>query len=110
MRWEVRKVYLYLVSLVTFIMLLMGIWTFIVGMIDLVYPGPAPDPCLEALQEPERGVIDLDEAKCAELKAHAVRQREVQRIKEIITSALFVVIVAPAYLYHWRQARRSEQT
>ncbi|HYG60531.1 MAG TPA: hypothetical protein VD902_20860 [Symbiobacteriaceae bacterium] len=110
MKWETRKVYLYLVSLITFIMLLVGSWTFIVGVLNVVFPGPPPDPCLEALRAPDQDAEALTPDKCEELRIYTREQFRVERTRMLITNGLFLIIVGPAYVYHWRQARRSEHT
>lgn len=108
MKWEIRRVYYYLVSLVTFIMLLIGAFAFIMVMLELIIPGPPPDPCLEALHMGVREAAAFTPERCQELQGIEWERRRVMQVRGLIANLLFLGLVGPAYFFHWRQARRSE--
>ncbi|HEY3368408.1 MAG TPA: hypothetical protein VGK74_25420 [Symbiobacteriaceae bacterium] len=106
MRWEPRKVYLYLVSLVTFIMTLFGVWNLINAGIDIAYPPRAYNPCIETRA---KDVPTPDPAQCEQIRQNQAAQMRANSVRSFIHSGAFLILVVPAYVYHWRLARRSEQ-
>jgi len=104
-KWSLRKAYLYLVSLVTFIMSLVGFWNLANNAVDLIWPAPTYWVCTptEGKELPE-----ADPQRCEEQRQLEEQRQRTLRLQGLAKSALFLVIVFPAYLYHWKEANRSE--
>lgn len=108
MKWSLRKAYLYLVSLVTFIMSLVGFWNLASNAVDLIWPAPSYWTCTPAAEKD--GEIDEDALRrCEEQRLEEERRQAVYRQQGLAKSAIFLLIVVPAYLYHWKQANRVEE-
>lgn len=106
MKWSLRKAYLYVVSLVTFIMSLVGFWNLASNAVDLIWPAPSYWTCA-----PADGKEALDEQAlrtCEEQQQLEERRQAIYRQQGLAKSAIFLVIVVPAYVYHWKQATRAE--
>lgn len=110
MKWEVRRLYFYVVSLVTLVMLLFGTWAMVMGLLEVLMPGPPPDPCLEAMKMGVKEITTLTAERCQELQVLEVERRRIMQIRGLIANVVFLGLVGPAYLHHWRQAKRSEPT
>lgn len=106
MKWELKKVYLYLVSLITFIMCLVGAWNLISSALDLLYPAPVYSACVKDPTSKEG--IALDPAACEQQQRDEQARQLAYRKISVAKNSIFLVIVVPAYWYHWRQARQSE--
>jgi hypothetical protein len=112
MRWEPKKVYLYLVSLVTFIMLLVGSWNLVNTIVEIAFPVDDHYVC-----PPHAGKdggrtepTEEDKQRCEEERERHKRNQQGWTKRRLIQNSLFLVIVVPAYLYHWRAARRADQS
>lgn len=106
MKWELKKVYLYLVSLITFIMCLVGSWNLVNSALDLLYPAPVYNSCLKDPAVKEGATIDP--ATCEKQQRDQEAWQLANRKISVAKNSIFLVIVVPAYWYHWRQARRAE--
>lgn len=91
-----KSLYLYAVCLVTLLVILFSTVALANSIMDALFPDPAyidayakienlPDPALLQQQEDNN-------------------QR--QALKNIFSTLLTILIAAPVYLYHWRQARK----
>lgn len=107
MKWSLRKAYLYVVSLVTFIMSLVGFWNLASNAVDLIWPAPSYWDC--AVIEGKETTDDMDLQICEEQRQIEERRQTIYRQQGLAKSALFLVIVVPAYLYHWKKANRVEE-
>lgn len=103
MKWSLRRVYLYLVSLITFIMVLVGFWNLASNAVDLIWPSPVYWVCTPT----EEGLPEKTQ-QCEEERQQEEERQRIYNLQGLAKSALFLVIVLPAYLYHWREANRTE--
>lgn len=110
MKWEPRKVYLYLVSLVTFIMVLIGSWQLVDTLVEIALPEPEISyPCPERPAPDSNSDAEKEKERCEAEQKRAQASRAVWQKRRLIQNGLFLAIVVPAYLYHWRAARKAEE-
>jgi hypothetical protein len=114
-RWNIRQVYLYLVSFATLMMLIVGTVQLIMGVVDLVYPDPTKGMGyydtkmrLSELQQKNPNINQEDfEKQLQEEKQNQEAAWHYQKIRSFINSLILVVVSLPFYLYHWRKIQRS---
>lgn len=115
MKWTIRKTYLYLISLITFIMSIVGFWTLTSNAVELLWPVPSyrlPCETLITLDYWDKELSEAErQAELARCEADAdldeARQLAYRR-QGLAKSFLFLLIVVPSFVYHWRQANRAE--
>lgn len=116
--WDIRTIYLYLVSFATLIMLIVGAVEFLRAMVDYLYPEPPyiPGP-VEMKERLERqvgpdGVVDeaLVQAQIEFEREQAEERQRVWRIRRTISSLALILVAAPIYLYHWRRIQAEQGT
>ncbi|TEB04588.1 hypothetical protein Psch_03348 [Pelotomaculum schinkii] len=113
-RWNIRQVYLYLVSFATLMMLIVGSVQLIMGVVDLVYPDPTKGMGyydtkirLSDMQQKYPNLTQEEfEKQLQEEKQNQEAAWRYQRIRRFINSLALVVVSLPFYLYHWRKIQR----
>ncbi len=118
MKWSVRSVYFYLVSLIMLITLVFGIANFINNVIDMFDPSarayidkPSQEIMVrERLRTQYPNATEDEIARWAQEEVEKqyedqVRQNLYWRWRRLIQSAVLIVIAYPIYRYHWRGAR-----
>lgn len=120
MRWSVRSVYFYLVSLIMLLTVVFGSVALVNAVIDLFEPGydsyyrGPVDPSREAYLRAElaRTYPELSEEEIRQMAAEQLQeemrlglQRETYwRIRRLVQSAMLILVAFPVYRYHWRRA------
>lgn len=114
-RWNIRQVYLYLVSFATLMMLIVGSVQLIMGVIDLIYPDPTKGMGyfydtkmrLSDLQKQYPNITqeELDK-QLQDEKLNQEASWRYQQIRRFINSLALVVVSLPFYLYHWRKIQQ----
>lgn len=102
-RWPLRKIYLYLVCLITLIMVIVGIASAVRAAVEIIYPDPG-----------YYGEVPLDEdGEPMYSEQEWVKEQELQRKSErryaiisLVGSLSYVVVAGPVYLYHWRKIEK----
>lgn len=107
MKWEPKKVYLYLVSLVTFIMVLVGSYQLVSTVVDLALPTEDYWSC--AKEPTPTATSEQDQQRCEEDRRRNEANQQIYKKRSLIQNSIFLVITVPAYLYHWRAARKTEE-
>ena len=92
-----RSLYLYAVCLITLIIVIFSIVSFINDIVNLIFPDPA--------------YIDVYPTKEAERpSAEALAQQEsnnqYRALKSMFRSFTMIAVAGPLYLYHWRQTKK----
>lgn len=113
-RWNIRQVYLYLVSFATLMMLIVGTVQLIMGIVDLVYPDPTKGMGyydtkmrLSDMQQINPGITQEEfEKQIQEEKQSQEASWRYQQIRRFINSLILVVVSLPVYLYHWRKIQK----
>jgi len=113
--WDIRRIYLYLVSFATLMMLIIGTVQIIDAAVDFIYPDPnsgAP-PYYEMKARYKDANQDLTKEELQKLmeeeRQRAIKSQKYYRIKRLVTSTSLIVVALPVYLYHWRKIQKAEQ-
>ncbi len=107
-KWDIRRIYLYLVSFATLMMMIFGTVQFLQGVINVAYPHPGPSPSEIKMRMGPDGQPKLTEA---EIKKQMEEERASQRYYErrsMINNLVLFLVALPVYLYHWRKIQKSE--
>ncbi|MCL4441488.1 MAG: hypothetical protein M1609_13125 [Firmicutes bacterium] len=111
--WDIRRVYLYLVSFTTLMMMVFGTVMFFQGVVNLVYPNPQnsyetkfsrPVPA-----EKGGGGLQLTDAEIKQQAKQEQAQARYYQIKQMIDSLMLLIVALPVYLYHWKKIQRSDR-
>ena len=95
-RIDWRSLYLYAVCLITLMVCLFSLVSFIRSGVNVAYPDPAyVDPYATA-----------PKVNSAEIAAQVKDQNQRQAIKSMIDAVTTLIIAGPLYIYHWRLARK----
>ena len=114
--WDIRKIYLYLVSFATLMMMVIGTVQFLQGIINIAYPNPQPGPMYSDIKmrytETAKNDPKMTEAEVkkliAEEQAQAAKSQRYYEIRSMISSLVLFLVALPVYLYHWRKIQQSE--
>ena len=93
-----RSLYLYAVCLITLVVVLFSVVSFINGVVNVIYPDPS--------------YIDMYAGKDAvKPTAQALAQQESQNqyraFKSLFSAFTTFAVAGPLYLFHWRQTKKS---
>jgi len=118
----IKNIYLYLVSFVALIMMVVStaglidiaLRTFIFTKADrafMYYPGPECGGSM--IKGPEdRGARTTTPTECAAQEANIRKQNEEERAaqkqRDIVRDISFILVGIPLFLYHWRIIRKKE--
>lgn len=107
--WDIRRLYLYLVSFATLMMLIVGAIQTVQATLNFVYPEPT------ATVYPEKVPIDTTNLTPEEIKKRAEYERQrletnqkYWQIRNLINSLAMMGVALPVYLYHWRKIQNLE--
>jgi hypothetical protein len=95
-RIDWRSLYLYAVCLITLMVCLFSLVSFIRSGVNVAYPDPA-------YVDPYATAPKVDSAVIAE---QVKDQNQRQAVKSMIDSVTTLIIAGPLYVYHWRLARK----
>ena len=95
-RIDWRSLYLYAVCLITLMVCLFSLVSFIRSGINVAYPDPA-------YVDPYATAPKVDSAVIA---AQLKDQNQRQAVKSMIDALTTLIIAGPLYVYHWRLARK----
>ena len=106
--WDIRRIYLYVVSFATLMMLIFGAVNIIQSLVDFVVPQPYDVKMYpEQVKEPQISPEQAQKQE-AERKAAWDESQRYYRIRRLIESLAMIVVALPTYLYHWRKIQRTE--
>lgn len=100
-----RNMYLYLVSFVTLMMILVGIIFTVHSIADLMFPTNYTG---DIYYEKDPNVTEEAKKAYAENQRIMQENQQVERQKSVVKSAAVVVVSLPAFLYHWRKIEREK--
>lgn len=121
--WDIRRLYLYLVSFATLMMMVFGTVFLLQGISQFIYPEPGPDfyypeivnkydelakndPKISA--EEKEKLIAREKQLAEESRMRAEKSQEYYRIRSIINNMILVIVTLPVYMYHWRKIQKAE--
>jgi predicted permease len=113
LRWDIQHVYLYLVSFIAMILLIVGAVN--LTQTAIAYLTPVPEDYKYLFDE--AGMKDWKEEFSPALvqqereRFEAVARENSQRnlLRDLIGSLAYIVIALPVYLYHWRKIPQLEE-
>jgi hypothetical protein len=95
-RIDWRSLYLYAVCLITLMVCLFSLVSFIRSGVNVAYPDPAyVDP-----------YNPTPKVNSADIAAQLKDQNQRQAVKGMIDAVTTLIIAGPLYVYHWRLARK----
>lgn len=106
--WSARKIYLYLVSLITLIMVIVGSVQLIRAGVAFIYPPPVyyPSPAEIKMRGDATQIPAEEAAEQARLeRARQEQQMKYDRGRRLGESLGLIVVALPVYLYHWKRIR-----
>ena len=95
-RIDWRSLYLYAVCLITLMVCLFSLVSFIRSGVNVAYPDPA-------YVDPYATAPKVDSVLIAE---QVKDQNQRQAVKSMIDAVTTLIIAGPLYVYHWRLARK----
>ncbi len=106
----IKKVYLYLVSLISLVIfviasimlinLAMKTWVFPKADHDIYYPTYAPATCVDAND------TNCKPVSTEEYEKQAVEQRSAQKQRDASQALAMIIVATPVFFYHWKLARK----
>jgi len=106
--WNIRTVYLYLVSFVTLIMMIVGTVQTVDAIVTLVYPPPLYYPIPEApkIPTPDQNVpVELLQERARIEQQRQEQQVRYERVRLLAGALALLAVALPIYLYHWRKVQ-----
>ncbi|MCL5046410.1 MAG: DUF5671 domain-containing protein [Actinobacteria bacterium] len=110
--WDIRTIYLYLVSFVTLIMIIVGTVMLVQNTVEWLvpppdyYPGPLETKMRMANEKADPALIE-EQVKLEQERMR--QQRRYQRARELSNSLALLLVAGPVYLYHWRKIQREDR-
>lgn len=109
-KWDIRRIYLYLVSFATLMMMIVGTVQFLQGIVNITYPQPGPTYTeLEMKYPPNDNIKKLNTEEIKERAAVERAQQRYYEVRSMINNLILFLVALPVYLYHWRKIQTSEQ-
>ena len=102
---KLRNVYLYLVSFVSLMMILMGVIFTVQNITDVVFPTNYYEmPPIE-----KTGGLSVEEQKVySENQKRYEENRGMESKKNVAKSIAVVVVALPTFAYHWRKVEKEK--
>ncbi|MHB1125698.1 MAG: hypothetical protein ACYC2T_01885 [Bacillota bacterium] len=107
--WDIRSVYLYLISFVTLILLIVNVVNLGRGLVDVIIQPPGYYPGIEEIKmraDNEGVSLETIQKKVQLEQELNDRNARYWAIKNVVKALAFIVVVGPVYLYHWRKIRQ----
>lgn len=108
--WNLRHVYLYLVSFVSLMLVITGMIRGVMACTDFFFPQnyytPSPADVYSRYKTPDgkdtlpKEVIDQQIAYEAEQSKNSMRTSAIMELKR---ASAYVIVALPVWLYHWRR-------
>ncbi len=110
--WQIRNIYLYLVSFVTLLILIFGLVAFLGNIADFIFPTDYQGyiTLMEVEAEFNRGgqnvesLQELDEIRQGRMDNETSRN-QIYRIRRLVSSLATWLVALPFYLYHWKKIK-----
>jgi len=104
---KLRNVYLYVVSFVTLIMILVGLIFTVQNVTDVFFP---TNYYYESMQLEKTGVLSAEDKKIYEENQERNNENRRTESKKNVAKSIAVVLVAlPTFIYHWRKIEREKK-
>lgn len=112
----IRKIYLYLFSLIGLVLITIGcvrlvglaLKSYIFTKADVYYEYPMARPIKSALIEEIR-TEEFQQPSKDEIDAYQEKQKAANRQREAAESLAFIIVGLPLYWYHWKIIQRDKE-
>ena len=105
--WSPRRVYLYLVSLITLVMMIVAAVSLARAVVELVYPEPG---VVYPIRVPPPGespaAPEVDEKQLQEQREAQRRSAQRRAVISLVGNATMLLVAGPLYRYHWRKIEK----
>lgn len=111
-KWDIRTVYLYLISFVTLMMVIIGGVQGVRAVGNYFYPPPdyGPGPYVYEMKLKDSNLSpETIEQQVREEKVRQERQARYNQFQQVLSSVALIGVGLPVYLYHWRKIREKEE-
>ena len=103
---KLRNVYLYLVSFVSLMMILMGIIFTVQNITDVIFP---TNYYYESLPSEKTGSLSVEDQKSYEENQKIQEEnRNIESKKNVAKSIAVVIVALPTFAYHWRKVEKEK--
>lgn len=103
---KLRNVYLYLVSFVSLMMILMGIIFTVQNITDVMFP---TNYYYESFPSEKTGSLSVEDQKSYEENQKIQEQnRNIESKKNVAKSIAVVIVALPTFIYHWRKVEKEK--
>lgn len=111
-KWDIRRIYLYLVALITLIMIITGTVGVLQATINIALPQPTSPDTYKWRSEDLKRTGDYTDEQIQQLikeqQAFDQQYSTYWEWKRLIEKLVLVLVAIPVYWYHWRLINKSE--
>ena len=97
---NLRSLYLYLVSFVSLMMILIGLIFTVQNLMDVIFP---TDYYYDTIPEKSEAITEEDRRIYEENQRKNHENRRTEKKKDVAKSIAVVVVALPTFFYHWRK-------
>jgi len=106
--WSPRRVYLYLVSLITLVMMIVATVSLARAVVELVYPEPGVEyPVRLAVPGESPVAPEVDERELQRQREIQERWAQRRAVISLVGNATMLLVAGPLYRYHWRKIEKA---
>jgi len=103
---KLRNVYLYLVSFVSLMMILMGVIFTVQNITDVIFK---TNYYYEAMPIEKTGSLSVEEQKKYEENQKMYKENsDIESKKKVVKSMAVIVVALPTFIYHWRKVEKEK--
>lgn len=103
---KLRNLYLYLVSFVSLMMILMGIIFTVQNITDVMFP---TNYNYEMISSEKSGALSVEDKKFYEENQKKIEEnRNIENKKNVAKSIIVVLVALPTFGYHWRKVEKEK--
>ena len=103
--WSPRRIYLYLVCLITLVMMIVAAVSLARAVVELAYPEPGVYP-MRMPSPVGVEVPEIDEKQLQEQREAQRRSAQRRAVLNLVGNATMLLVAGPLYAYHWRKIEK----
>ncbi len=104
---RLRNVYLYLVSFVSLMLILIGLIFTIQNLTDLLFPTSYYYDALPI--DKDRQMTEEEKKAYEESQRKSEQNQRTERSKNVAKSTSVVIVALPSFIYHWRKIEKEKK-
>ena len=106
--WSPRRIYLYLVCLITLVMMIVAAVSLARAIVELAYPEPGfVYPIRVPVPGESPAAPEVDEQQLQEQREAQRRSAQRRAAISLVGNATMLLVAGPLYRYHWRKIEKS---